>query len=330
MTDLEKLADLLFAKFKTEIATEVSKAIEGTKNPNLRQPLSGWLDEYFKIILGRKYVSSTVANHKANIAHVRRIWGEQEIGSIKPIHVAEGLKVFLPEKPDTARRVLSELSSAYNLAIQNDWAEINPTASIKPPPAPVKRKRLSMALWQKLYVAAKDHRQKWLAPLLLLGLITGQRRADLGKMRFYDIKDGFLYVEQQKKAGKLYGARVAIPLALRLDSINMSLGDVVDVCSKYGKPGATLIRKNNGKEIELSSLTARFSELIVSVCEPGEYESGERPSLHELRSLSEREHRKQGIHTQHLLGHKTQDMTDKYNDDRGLSEKEYQFVACVE
>lgn len=41
------------------------------------------------------------------------------------------------------------------------------------------------------------------------------------------------------------------------------------------------------------------------------------PTFHEQRSLSERLYRDQGVDTQKLLGHKTQKMTDRYNDDRG-------------
>lgn len=37
------------------------------------------------------------------------------------------------------------------------------------------------------------------------------------------------------------------------------------------------------------------------------------------RSLSERLYRAQWINTMQLLGHKSQAMTDMYNDDRGLS-----------
>lgn len=40
-------------------------------------------------------------------------------------------------------------------------------------------------------------------------------------------------------------------------------------------------------------------------------------TFHEQRSLSERLYREQGINTKDLLGHKTQQQTDKYHDDRG-------------
>ncbi|MFC2588560.1 MAG: hypothetical protein ACFNZS_01050 [Ottowia sp.] len=38
-----------------------------------------------------------------------------------------------------------------------------------------------------------------------------------------------------------------------------------------------------------------------------------------MRSLAERLYRAQGVDTRILLGHRRQQMTDRYNDDRGLS-----------
>ena len=84
-------------------------------------------------------------------------------------------------------------------------------------------------------------------------------------MRFDDVHDDHLHVEQQKQAGKGYGARVALPLALRLDAIDMTLGDVINLCKTCGAPGPTLLRTKGGGAIELSSLSARFNELIRKV-----------------------------------------------------------------
>ena len=54
--------------------------------------------------------------------------------------------------------------------------------------------------------------------------------------------------------------------------------------------------------------------------------SGAPPSLHECRSLSERLYRAQGIDTRTLLGHKRQQMTDVYNDLRGLDAGEWKTL----
>ena len=46
------------------------------------------------------------------------------------------------------------------------------------------------------------------------------------------------------------------------------------------------------------------------------WDEGATPTFHEMRLLSERLYRQQGINTKNLLGHKSQQQTDKYHDDR--------------
>ena len=45
--------------------------------------------------------------------------------------------------------------------------------------------------------------------------------------------------------------------------------------------------------------------------------TGTPATFHEQRSLSERLYKEQGVDTRKLLGHKTQQQTDRYHDDRG-------------
>lgn len=297
---------------------------------NKWRTLGEWLDVYETLLHQRDYDPQTIKNHGANLKHVRRLWGATVIRSLKPHHVSTALKEFLPERSSTARRVLSALRDAFVEAIANGWAETSPAAHVRPPPHKIKRKRLSFELWQQMRAAAAIGRQKWVEPLLLLALVTGQRRADLGKMRFDDIVDGHLQIEQQKKAGKGYGARVSIPLALRLDAIGMTLGDVIDLCKTCGAPGPTLLRTMGGGAIELSSLSARFNELIRKVLGEAAHKFREWPSLHEVRSLSAREFRAQGVDVQTLLGHKHAEMTAIYEDDRGLNAGKWKRVELTE
>ncbi|WP_227660218.1 tyrosine-type recombinase/integrase [Hafnia paralvei] len=125
-----------------------------------------------------------------------------------------------------------------------------------------------------------------------------------------------LHVEQGKG-----GARIAIPLALRCEALNLSVRDVIARCrdrslSKYlvhhiKKKGCT----NIGDPVSKGSLSKKFSACREAVNIPTVKDKT--PStFHEQRSLSERLYRKQGINTQILLGHSDPKMTDLYHDER--------------
>lgn len=334
MNDVELIADALFERLRRSLVGALTQQFDQRLSAGVTSATSAndvtlnkWVDVYESLIAERGYDPQTIKNRRANLKHVRRIWGESPLRSVKPLHISSALQVFLPDRSSMARRIFDELRDVYREAVANEWCESNPVLNARRPPSKVKRKRLSLDVWDDMCEVALVHRQAWVLLMLLLALVTGQRRADLGKMRFEDVWDGHLHIEQQKKAGKPYGARVALPLVLRLDVIGVTLGEVIEMCKHYSKPGPTLLRRSDGERIELSSLSTRFNEIIRAVHGDGVYAEREWPSLHEVRSLSERLYRSQGIQTQHLLGHKNQEMTDKYNDDRGLTASEWKCLV---
>jgi integrase len=257
------------------------------------------------------------------------MWGQVPINELRPHAVASALKQFPRERSSTAVRVLSELRDAYVEAIANGWAETSPAAHIKAPKHKVMRERLEFEVWAKMRALSAASPQPWVQSMLLLALTIGQRRADLAKVRFDDVVDGHLRIQQQKEAGKGYGARVEIPLTLHMDCIGMSVGEVIEQCRGSAKPGPTLLRQANGRPIEMSSLSARFCEHIKVVLGDGDPWTHKRPSLHETRSLSARTYVAQGIDpkvVQTLLGHSDIEMTELYLNDRGLSRHEWKRV----
>lgn len=287
-----------------------------------------WLVTYRSIIGQRGYNPQTVKNRTTSINHIQATWGTMPLRAVRPVDISTKLKQW---SPHTAVRVLGELRDVYVEAIANGAAESSPAAHVKRPKAPGLRKRLTLETWQAMLELARQGNQRWVPALLLLALATGQRRADLAKMRFDDVVDGCLRVEQQKKAGKPTGARVAIPLSLRLAATGMTLGEVIEHCKTIGAPGDTLLRKANGQPIEMSSLSARFRQWMVMACGRDAYKRYEWPSLHEVRSLSARTYIAEGMTpetVQTLLGHKDAEMTQVYLNDRGLTAAEWKQVSA--
>ncbi|MCM1129472.1 MAG: tyrosine-type recombinase/integrase [Alistipes senegalensis] len=284
--------------------------------------VSDWCGEFERLLALRNLHPKTINKRKGNLAHLKRAIGQLRLGSIRPIHIAEAVhQIWQSGRQNTARRVLLEARELFAEAVAAGLIGSNPAASIKPLPVQIRRQRMRLEEWQALYDASLKSEPAWVSKMLLLALVTGQRRADLQKMAFADVRDGYLFIEQQKT-----GERVALPLKLKLKPVGVSLGQVIRSCRDYTTPGETLLRKDNGQPLCANYMTARFRNLFVRVL--NRPDSGYRPTLHECRSLSERLYRQQGINTQVLLGHRSQAMTDKYNDDRGLDKNEYKFLAA--
>lgn len=288
----------------------------GRVSPKYRT-LGQWAETYRLILAAKPISDKTKINRRSCLSHVLDSLGDRTIGSIRPHEVSAMVLGIYAVRPQTAKRVLIEVRDMLAEAINYGWIDRNPATGVKIPAVRVQRQRLTLDQWWLILRYSIESMPPWVSRLLALALVTGQRRSDLCKMRFADVWDGHLHVEQTKT-----GARLALPLALCLDAVGLSLGEVLEDCKGYATGNEFLLRKHDGCQLSEASLSARFEiarEASIPVTEHP-------PSLHECRSLSERLYRAQGINTMTLLGHKHQAMTDVYNDDRGLSKGQWKAL----
>lgn len=217
----------------------------------------------------------------------------------------------------------------------------NPAEIARRPTAKVKRARLTLDAFNAILDEARgmERRSSWITNSMLLALVTGQRREDLaiaqfrkgrdwekawlayqqGEKHLYHpypyIEDGYFWVIQQKT-----GALVKVPLSLRLDAIGLSLGDVIERC-RDNVASRYLIHHTDpfgnaprGSSVFKDTISRGFAHArdLTELEWPGK----KPPTFHEIRSLSERLYKAQGIDTQSLLGHRHARMTEVYSDPR--------------
>ncbi|MDH2066859.1 phage integrase Arm DNA-binding domain-containing protein [Pantoea sp. GD03673] len=213
---------------------------------------------------------------------------------------------------NTIRSVAGDFFREAQLAGEFNGS-FNPALATRVPKIKVMRSRLDMNKWRDIYdIAISTH---YIQRAMLLAVITGQRSGDISKMKFSDIWDDHLHVEQQKT-----GVKIAIPLSLRCDELRMSLRDVISQCrDKILSPYIIHHHHDSGHakrggQVHTDSLGMHFR--IARDASGISWGEKTPPTFHEQRSLSERLYRAQGIDTKTLLGHSSQKMTDKYNDDR--------------
>lgn len=278
-----------------------------------------WLVVYRQILVTRQLSPKTTANRENSLRYLSEAIGRRSIGGVRPHEIAAKVQAIHAVYPSTARKLMVDARDVFSEAVNYGWIDRNPAAGLKSPRAPVSRQRLTLEQWRAIHQVAIERLPPWVSRMLVLALVTGQRRSDLQAMAFDDVWDDRLHIVQVKT-----GARLALPLDLRLEAIGWSLREVIDDCLAYASRGSTLLRKASGGALSLASLSSRFEaarDLAVGVVDG--YGA---PSLHECRSLAERLYRKQGIDTRRLLGHKHQAMTDVYNDDRGLTSSAWEVL----
>ncbi|MDM3278330.1 MULTISPECIES: site-specific integrase [Citrobacter] len=281
-----------------------------------------WLERYWKI-QEERFASGDIKENtykqKAKpVALLKERAGMKLISSVDVRDIAQILEEYLSAgQPRMAQVVRSVLIDVFKEA--QHYGEVppghNPALATKQPRRKITRQRLSLEEWQKIFDIA-DKKQQYMGNAMLLALVTGQRLGDISKMKFSDIWDDHLHIEQEKT-----GSKIAIPLSLRLNAINWSLRDVVARCRDYAVSPylvhffRTTSQAERGAQVKSNTLTMNFSKArdLAGI----DWGDGSPATFHEQRSLSERLYEVQGIDTQKLLGHKSPNQTARYHDDRG-------------
>lgn len=313
----QKMSQLLIARDK------ISKQLGGGI------AVSNWLDRYWKIQEERCSLGEikpiTLNQKKYPIDVMRQSIGNKDITTVTVRDILDILNPFKERGQNgMAKVVRSVMSDAFVEAQQAGEVSpgYNPAKAAKAPKSKVQRQRLTIDEWRTIYNQAEKP-TRYLQRAMLLAVITGQRLGDISNMKFTDIWDDHLHVIQSKT-----GARIAIPLNLRCDALAMTLGEVIAKCrDRIVSPYLlhhhhTVAKAQRGGRIQEQTISGAFSD--ARDASGLKWSDGTPPTFHEQRSLSERLYRAQGVNTMLLLGHKNQQMTDRYNDDRG---REWAVIA---
>lgn len=263
------------------------------------------------------------AAKKANTAKSRRsldkkISARLGVGACSSLTVAACASALAAEAAEsgarTAEALRSRLLAVCRKGMALGWMETNPALSTEPPDVEIQRGRLTLDAFKAVYAKAEEVAE-WLPLAMRLALVTGADRSTIVDLQRADVSSGHLTITRIKT-----GARVAIPLALRLDAMGWTLADVV--AHRTGVLSKHLVHHVNpwgnapaGSKVHPDRISHAFTEARKLAGIPDEGA----PTFHEIRSLCKRLYDEQGgVDTKALLGHKTERMSDMYADPRGV------------
>jgi len=126
-----------------------------------------------------------------------------------------------------------------------------------------------------------------------LALLTGQRPADVLKLKRSDIRDGALWVVQNKTGARL-GIEIVGELAALLARISDRAGQV---------PSTYLVHDQNGQPLSQSALRSRFDKARELARVTFQFRDIRAKAATDTGDLA---------HSQKLLVHKNRDMTEHY------------------
>lgn len=277
--------------------------------------VSLWVERYISEILSKREIAkTTLQDNTRKLRAFAEEHGDLQIDAVTTANIADYLREYtLDGKYRMAQATRSVLRDLFLEAGAAGWVDRNVVELTRPISVTVCRARIDLPdVLEILRIAERDY-HPWAANAILLALVTGQRRSDVLAIGPENVRDGRLWVKQQKS-----GVNVTMPLTLRLDAIGLTVGDVIERCSDsrtlrdhyvhhVAHKGATV----PGDPLRARTVSSMFSACLELAC-PGRtwvvegvsQEDVEPPSLHELRSLAGRLYKSQGANSQHILGHR--------------------------
>lgn len=287
--------------------------------------VGAWFDRYDELLERQhkagELADNTLRSYKSLSRRARQMLKpDTNIHAVTALMCSEGLEAIAVQegKARLAQALRNFLRDAFREArVQGWYLNENPILDTKLAVRPeVNRTRLTLETFRQIYAATDI---EWLRNAEALAIVSGQRREDIALARFQDFHDGGWWLKQQKT-----GARLVIPLTLRVEILDLSLEEVLNRCRRTGVVShylihQTLSRGNSplGRRIWKDTISRRYSDVVESL--GIDWGGKDPPTFHEHRSLAERLYAAQGnINTQELLGHRDEKSTRLYHDARGV------------
>lgn len=281
-----------------------------------RHATGAWLDRYDAILGQRQLAANTRRTYRSLLRRARAdLPAHRPLRSIAPAEIADLLRDLAASKARMAQAYRSFLRDLFQEAIAAGWIDDNPVRAARLPAVQVKRARLTLDVFRAVDAADIP---PWLRIAMRLALVSAQRREDVAAAQFSDFRDGGWWLVQRKT-----GARLVLPLELRLDAVGLSLADVIAEARRTGVVSRHVVHQTRlygnspvGSGVWVDTISRRFTAAVARLSH--DWQDRTPPTFHEIRSLSERLYSRQGdVRTQELLGHRDPRMTAVYHDTRG-------------
>lgn len=263
-------------------------------------------DRYERQVIPTKAQRTQVENLR-QLAVLRRIFNGAPINSITPQIIAQYRDQRGQDAPVAANRELALFSHVFNMAREWGYTEKeNPVRGVRKNKERGRDYYADGEVWNAVYREARPELQD----AMDLSYLTGQRPADVMKMRFSDIRDGALVVKQNKTG---HGLRI---LLVNEEGGRTQLGQLIERIRLRPRQVVSifLVAGLDGRAISPRRRIAIFNDAREKAAALAEAE-GKASLAQRIRAFQFRDIRPKAAsetdlaHASKLLGHTEQEIT---------------------
>ncbi|WP_374675566.1 tyrosine-type recombinase/integrase [Ideonella sp.] len=263
--------------------------LEGTEPDRSVKTFDVVAQRYELEVIPTKARRTQIDNLK-ELARLRAVFGRVLVEAIKPHHV----RAYLDKRGQTAKaranREKALLSHVINKAREWGYTDApNPCQGVKGFKESGRDRYVSDAEFRAVW----DKADQTLRDAMDLALLTGQRPADVLKIKREDLRDGALWIVQNK-TGTKRAIELTGELAKLIERINARPRD---------RLSAFLVQDDDGRPLGTFGLRSRFDKARSRAGVDFQFRDIRAKTASDTGDLA---------HSQQLLGHKKRDMTEHY------------------
>lgn len=249
-------------------------------------------------VLARRYVrevfptkaAATRRDNEKELANLLKVFAHVPVDAIVPMHVRQYMDIRGQVAKVRANREKALLSHMFNKAREWGFTSLtNPCQGVKG----FKETGRSRYVTDAEFDQVKAHAHFTVIDAMDLALLTGQRPADVLKLKRTDIRDGALWIVQNKTGARL-GIEITGELAAVIARINERPRRAIS---------AYLIQDENGQPLTQCALRFRFDKARTLAKVYFQFRDIRAKAATDTGDLA---------HSQKLLAHKNRDMTEHY------------------
>jgi integrase len=265
---------------------------------------------FSQIVPFKRYAENTIDIYKLRCKQISNAVGHKPVCLVSVLDIAGIMDSLSPRPAQQLRQVATEI---FKTAAGRGLIEINPGELTNNPIYRKSRKRIT---WDQ-YLEILSIAPQWMKNTMELAVTTLQRRSDIARFRFDGVKDGYLYVIQQKTA-KYDTGYLRAEVGPELERIIRNCRDSVASPFMVHRTPARHIKRTKVEhwtQVTPAYITSTFKDLRDQVDSIRKLPVSERGGIHELKATGIKRYKDLEIDPQSLAGHSTKKMTNNYDSD---------------
>ncbi len=322
--DAARKANAYFATLHTPAASILRHTVDDptTEALSVRQLIA----DYLPYKTERTKSSRTLNELCIKLRRYERDFGDALITQLTVRFLSQWLDTHVPAY-DAWRKHRILLAELFDFAVGKGYLPThfgNPArVLLKRTKPPKRRSRLTLPEFKALHSVAPP----WLQNAMDISLQTTLRLGDVIRLRFDDIRDGYLYVTPQKTRDQRDPIHLKISIGQELESVfrRARQSGVISPFIVHYKPARRVPSKRHLKqhwtELKPDYVSRAFAQARIDCDIDQHYGPGSAPTFHEIRALSSHLYKAAGRpreSVQTLMGHGSEIMTALYQSGHGI------------